>query len=65
MVMFSRLPRIDYDKIPVKPEDLFSKPVNMDRNINLFNNRSVKCAHELLNNKGHVWLTCAAMCLRR
>ena len=42
MVMFSWLPQIDYENIPVKPDDFFSKPVNMDRNINVFNNRSVK-----------------------
>ena len=41
-IMFSKLPQFDLDKIVVRPETVFDSPVNMNRNINFFHNRSLE-----------------------
>lgn len=43
MATFSNLPQVQQIKIRVRPDDLFAIEVNLTRNLNLFNNRSIKC----------------------
>eukprot|EP00210_Caulerpa_lentillifera_P007489 g7155.t1 len=41
MATFSNLPQILHTKVRVRPDDLFAATVNLTRNLNLFNNRSI------------------------